>query len=81
MRWIWIDKFEEFKSKESAVAVKNVTLSMAPQASQDVIKKFGRPEYDSWISKYPVEMSLPATSQVAAFDTWDRQVGSAKKGS
>ena len=27
MRWIWIDKFEEFKSKQSAVAVKNVTLA------------------------------------------------------
>ncbi len=27
MRWIWIDKFLEFKSGESAVAVKNVTLA------------------------------------------------------
>jgi 3-hydroxyacyl-[acyl-carrier-protein] dehydratase len=27
MRWIWIDKFEEFRSGESAVAVKNVTLA------------------------------------------------------
>jgi 3-hydroxyacyl-[acyl-carrier-protein] dehydratase len=27
MRWIWIDKFIEFKSGESAVAVKNVTLA------------------------------------------------------
>jgi len=27
MRWIWIDKFVEFKSGESAVAVKNVTLA------------------------------------------------------
>jgi 3-hydroxyacyl-[acyl-carrier-protein] dehydratase len=27
MRWIWIDKFEEFKSGESAIALKNVTLA------------------------------------------------------
>jgi len=27
MRWIWIDKFEQFKSRESAVALKNVTLA------------------------------------------------------
>ena len=27
MRWIWIDKFVEFKSGETATAVKNVTLA------------------------------------------------------
>jgi 3-hydroxyacyl-[acyl-carrier-protein] dehydratase len=27
MRWIWIDKFVEFKSGQKAVAVKNVTLA------------------------------------------------------
>jgi 3-hydroxyacyl-[acyl-carrier-protein] dehydratase len=27
MRWIWIDKFVEFKSGESAVSIKNVTLA------------------------------------------------------
>jgi 3-hydroxyacyl-[acyl-carrier-protein] dehydratase len=27
MRWIWIDKFEEFKSGQSAIALKNVTLA------------------------------------------------------
>ncbi|MBN1125253.1 MAG: beta-hydroxyacyl-ACP dehydratase [Sedimentisphaerales bacterium] len=27
MRWIWIDKFLEFKSGQSAVALKNVTLA------------------------------------------------------
>jgi 3-hydroxyacyl-[acyl-carrier-protein] dehydratase len=27
MRWIWIDKFLEFKSGKSAVALKNVTLA------------------------------------------------------
>ena len=27
MRWIWIDKFVEFTSKQSATAIKNVTLA------------------------------------------------------
>jgi 3-hydroxyacyl-[acyl-carrier-protein] dehydratase len=27
MRWIWVDKFVEFRSGKSAVAVKNVTLA------------------------------------------------------
>jgi 3-hydroxyacyl-[acyl-carrier-protein] dehydratase len=27
MRWIWIDKFLEFSSKQSALALKNVTLA------------------------------------------------------
>lgn len=62
-------------------AVKGVTLSMAPQHSQDVLKQFGRSEYAQWISKYPVETSLPAAAQVTAFDKWDRLVGSGKQGS
>jgi 3-hydroxyacyl-[acyl-carrier-protein] dehydratase len=27
VRWIWIDKFVEFKPKESAIAIKNVSLA------------------------------------------------------
>jgi putative spermidine/putrescine transport system substrate-binding protein len=57
-------------------AVKDVTLDMAPAASQQVLQKYGRPEYDTWIPKYPVETSLPAEKQVAAFDKWNRLVGS-----
>jgi ABC-type uncharacterized transport system YnjBCD substrate-binding protein len=57
-------------------AVKGVTLDMAPQKSQDVIKKFGRPEYEALIAGSPVETSLPAQQQVAAFDKWNRLVGS-----
>jgi putative spermidine/putrescine transport system substrate-binding protein len=51
---------------------------MAPQHSQDVIAKFGRPEYASLIADNPVQTSLPAAAQVTAFDTWDRLVGSKK---
>jgi putative spermidine/putrescine transport system substrate-binding protein len=59
-------------------AVKGVDISMAPQHSQDVIAKFGRPEYASLIADNPVQTSLPAAAQVTAFDTWDRLVGSKK---
>lgn len=59
-------------------AVKDVDISMAPQKSQDTIKQFGRPEYDSLIADNPVETSLPAPQQVAAFDKWDRLIGSKK---
>jgi putative spermidine/putrescine transport system substrate-binding protein len=59
-------------------AVKDVDISMAPQKSQDTIAKFGRPEYESLIADNPVETSLPAEQQVAAFDTWDREIGSQK---
>ena len=57
-------------------AVKGVTLSMAPAESQQVIKEYGRPQYDTWIEQYPKQTSLPADKQVAAFDQWNRLVGS-----
>jgi putative spermidine/putrescine transport system substrate-binding protein len=60
-------------------AVKGVTIDMAPAESQEVIKKYGRDEYQGWIDQYPKETSLPATAQVTAFDLWDRNVGAAKK--
>jgi len=59
-------------------AVKGVTLSMAPEKSQEVIKKYGRPEYASLIANNPIQTSLPAAAQVEAFDQWDRMVGSKK---
>jgi putative spermidine/putrescine transport system substrate-binding protein len=59
-------------------AVKGVTLEMAPQESQDAIEQFGRPEYDALIKEHPQETSLPAEQQVAAFQRWDREIGSGK---
>ena len=59
-------------------AVKGVTLSMAPQKSQQVIAQYGRPEYDSWIASNPIESSLPAPMQVTAFDKWNQTIGAAK---
>jgi putative spermidine/putrescine transport system substrate-binding protein len=59
-------------------AVKGVTLDMAPQESKDVIKQFGRAEYDDLIKNTPKETSLPAAAQVKAFQRWDREIGSGK---
>jgi putative spermidine/putrescine transport system substrate-binding protein len=60
-------------------AVKGVTLSMAPDKSQQTIAQFGRPEYAQLIANNPVETSLPADQQVAAFARWDQTIGAAKK--
>jgi putative spermidine/putrescine transport system substrate-binding protein len=60
-------------------AIKGVTLKMAPAASQETIRKYGEPQFDSWIAKYPKDPSLPADKQVTAFDMWARQIGAGKK--
>lgn len=57
-------------------AVKNVSINMAPAHSQQVIAKYGRPEYTQWIAKYPKKTSLPADKQVFAFDKWNKLIGS-----
>ncbi len=59
-------------------AVKDVTLSMAPQKSQDAIAKFGRPEYDAMIKDNPKEVPLDNKALVAAFDKWDREIAGSK---
>lgn len=59
-------------------AVKGVTLDMAPQESKDALARFGRQEYDALIESNPKETSLPAQQQVAAFQKWDREVGSGR---
>jgi len=56
-------------------SVKGVTLDMAPQASQDVIKNFGRTEYEALIAKYPVKPPLGNTALAQMFDKWDREIG------
>ena len=59
-------------------AVKDVDISMAPQESQDAIKKFGRSEYDALIEDNPKEVPLENKAMVAAFDKWDREIGGSK---
>ena len=59
-------------------AIKNVPLSMAPKSSQEVIKEFGRPEYDALIANNPHAQPLDAQEMVKAFQLWDQQIGSQK---
>jgi putative spermidine/putrescine transport system substrate-binding protein len=59
-------------------ARKGVTLAMAPAASQQSLKEFGRPLYDKLIAETPTEVPLEPKALVAAFRRWDEQVGSKK---
>ncbi|MBF5010387.1 ABC transporter substrate-binding protein [Burkholderia pseudomultivorans] len=59
-------------------AVKGVTLEMAPAHSQDVIRKFGRPEYAKLLADRPHVQPLSAQAMVAAFQKWDREIGAQK---
>lgn len=55
-------------------AVKDVTLDMAPQSSQDAIARFGREDYAGWIEEFPVELPLGPEELVVAFRRWDEEV-------
>jgi putative spermidine/putrescine transport system substrate-binding protein len=59
-------------------AVKDVTLDMAPQESQDAVNSVLRPEFDELISTATVELPLDAPSLVKAFEIWDERIGSGK---
>jgi putative spermidine/putrescine transport system substrate-binding protein len=59
-------------------AVKDVPLSMAPAKSQEVIQKYGRPEYAKLLTDRPHVVPLNAQAMVAAFQKWDREIGAQK---
>ena len=59
-------------------AVRGVTLSMAPAHSQQVIGKYGRPDYDQIISRFPQVTPLGNQALVTMFDMWDREIGGGK---
>lgn len=59
-------------------AVKDVPLTAAPADSQQVVKQYGVPDFDQWMTLYPMKNSLPADAQVTAFDLWDKNIGSTK---
>jgi putative spermidine/putrescine transport system substrate-binding protein len=60
-------------------AIRDVPLSAAPAESQEIIKKFGRPEYDELIARRPNAVPLNAKAMVEAFHKWDTEVGALKK--
>jgi len=55
--------------------VKDVPLSMAPQASQEAVGSVRRPFIDKLIADVPSEVPLSADKLVYAFQRWDQQVG------
>jgi len=59
-------------------AMKDVPLSLAPKESQDILKEFGRPDYDGLIKQYPIVPPLFGNDLVTAFHLWDEQVGASK---
>jgi putative spermidine/putrescine transport system substrate-binding protein len=59
-------------------AVKNVPVTMAPAASQEVLKEYGRAEYNDWTAKFPHVQPLDAKAMVQAFRIWDQDVGAQK---
>jgi putative spermidine/putrescine transport system substrate-binding protein len=59
-------------------AIKDVPVSLAPQASQDLLKQFGRPEYDKLMAQYPIVAPLFGKDLIAAFHKWDEEIGGSK---
>jgi putative spermidine/putrescine transport system substrate-binding protein len=59
-------------------AVKGVSIDAAPASSQETIKKYGRPEYAKLLADRPHVVPLSAAAMVAAFQKWDREIGSQK---
>lgn len=59
-------------------AIKDVTLEMAPEESQEAVTSVLRPEFDELISTVTVELPLDAPSLVKAFQIWDERIGSGK---
>jgi putative spermidine/putrescine transport system substrate-binding protein len=60
-------------------SVKDVPLSMAPEANQATLKEFGRPEYEKLMADAPFEAPLEPNLMVQAFRRWDEEVAGAKK--
>lgn len=59
-------------------AVKNVPISMAPQASRAAIESVARPEFEAAIQTLPHQTQLPTDALNTAFSLWDSRVGALK---
>ena len=44
----------------------------------DLLKQFGRPEYDKLMTQYPIVAPLFGKDLIAAFRKWDEEIGGAK---
>ena len=56
---------------------RKVPVAMAPKERQEVIKKYGRPEYEAWFAQNPQTQPLDAPL-VEAFGRWDQEIGAQK---
>ena len=59
-------------------AIRDVPIEMAPKASQETFRRFGRPEYAALIANNPIEPPLDARPLIAMFEKWDREIGATK---
>lgn len=60
-------------------AIRDVPLSAAPKESQEIIEKYGRPEYEELTARRPSAVPLDAKAMVQAFHKWDTDIGALKK--
>ncbi len=56
-------------------AIKDITVDMAPPEMAELNKKYGVPDYEDYINKYPGADPLPPAVLVAAYDKWNRLIG------
>lgn len=59
-------------------AIKGVPITLSTQHSQDIIKQYGRPEYDTIIQQAKIVLPLGTDQIVAAFAKWDKEIGGGK---
>lgn len=59
-------------------AIKDVTLDMAPEESQEAVNSVLRPEFDELIANAEIELPLDAPNLVKAFAIWDERIGGGK---
>ena len=59
-------------------AVKNVPFTLAPQASQDVLRQYGRVDYVLWGLNSQHVQPLNAQLLVKAFKIWQDEIGSSR---
>ena len=51
---------------------------MDKQQAIELIREFGRPEYERLIAEVPMELPLDPEKLVLAFRRWDQEIGAKK---
>jgi hypothetical protein len=59
--------------------VRGVSVNLADAKGKQVYEQFGRPDfYPRELAAHPVQLPLSGDALQAAFDMWNREIGSAK---